>query len=297
MTHDPPGIWVDAVGEFALLAETSVGLPLEELTLASEAFQMLRSKKVIEQGIDAGSAYCPRCRVSHDVNRTDDGTYSWICCDGEEPIPYARVRRWKSNWRNTASWLADSLGLASSVRHVRQGQIAYLGELEMRRVSVPIWLVRGLGNAQTLTTLLAALAQASPRRKGLILSPVPTPHLALPNGSSCLGFNAFVDPNNALQPVSVSEVWRAGFGTIGPKAGKRGNPGKAGNPVAEFKDRVRNGKALRRIGEEAQAIQKLERSRFGRGNELSESDIANKIRPVFHAWKAAEYPEDFFDPD
>jgi len=280
-----------------LLAETSAGLPLAEPTLASQAFQMLCSNKVIEQGIDAGSVYCSRCRVAHDVSRTDSGTYSWICCDGEEPITYGRVRRWKSNWRNTANWLADSLGLASSVRHLKQGQIAYLGELEMRRASVPIWLVRGLGNAQMLPTLLAALAQASPRRKGLILSPVPTPHLALPNGSSCLGFNAFVDPNNALQPVSVSEVWRAGFGTMVPKAGKRGNPGKPGDPVAEFKDRVRNGTALRRIGKEAQAIQKLERSRFGRGNELSESDIANKIRSIFHAWKAAEYPLDFFDPE
>jgi len=297
VTHQTSRKWLTGAEQFAMLVETGAGVPLEQQARESDSFQMLLRELVIERGLDADASYCEKCRLSHDVVASGDGGYVWICRDGAEPVAHERVWRWRCNWRNLAEWIAKPFGLVGSIRHVREGQVAFLGELGKREDTVPVWLVRGLGSVEYLDDVLRTLETASPRRAGVVLSPACKPHLTLPNGSCCLCLGSFVDPDKFDQRIQIDEVWRAAFGSSRVPAGRRGNPGKPGDPVAELKERVRKGEALKRIGIESKAIQKLEKARFGRGNELSETDISNKIRVIFNAWKAAGYPRDYFDPE
>ena len=279
--------WQNCAVDFAKLVEAPEGKSLPTPVTQSPEFQNLLDCGLILTGLERTTISCPRCREHHEIYRDKNGGAFVYCIDGPEEVDRSDLVRWRCDWRQLGLVISRNMQSDFHPRRVKAGWVMLVAELPFRNSSIPVWLARGLSSPQHAPLTLQALSSTTPRRQGLIIAPTNFRQVDMPHGSKWLDLAAVFDPARLPNALDCDAVWRAA-GPINapPTVGRRGNPGKPGDPVQIFRDRVRDGKAMDAIGQEAAAIRKIESDRFGKKRAHSESHIENLIRGPFNAWQS-----------
>lgn len=289
--------WRDSAAGFATLADNRNGFVLSARTLHSAAFQWLSDEGLVERDKELRFLKCPVCRTRHPVEKDDTGHFM-VCAEGIERLPPEKLVRWRCNWGELGKFLNRAARLDGSSKAILKNELSELGLLGKPSNGHMVLLARGLDHPETRQRVHRRLAEGASWAGGVLIS---TTRLHapgdLPNGIHLVWLGDVLVPDHLRGDGVRPALWASLERNSDKKHTKRGQPAKPGDPQAEFRDRVRDGSAIRKIRREAAAIRNAQIRQFGDFRAQSVGHIENLIRSDFRAWREAGFPRAFNFPD
>lgn len=287
----------DFAATFALIADSQTGRSVSKLVTESIAFQKLLRDGLIERAPDAKKYWCPESRIALTIDYDEERPFV-VCKSGIRFLTIHDVRRWRCNWSRLPKLIRTELGLDGPIRKQVVGRSAFLGMMGKGDHAFPVWVMRGMSDVRYRRENIQHLQQAGPKQRGVVIicSKLSFPP-AIANGSNMIWLGDLLNVQSDRFVIDAANLWRCMSRRAQRRSANPGRPTKPGDPIGEFKTRVRNGEALQQIGKEGEEIKKFEEKLYDPKNAYSQSHIENEIRPSFNEWKANGFRRHHFDPE
>jgi hypothetical protein len=287
----------DPASDFARLTDCLTGVVLKREVLGSKSFQHLVKAGLIERAPEAKSYACPSCAVTHPIERAG-ADYVVICDTGPKRLKPEAAHAWRCHWGKLKQVMHERLSLAGPSRELIPGTACFLGMLGKSQIAFPVWLVRGMTDPNVRLNIIQRLEIGGPQLTGVVItaSKLMTPP-AIANGSKFLWLADLIRLEEDQVDFDLAAVWSRAPEHSRGNTGKKGRPGKEGDPLATFLSRVKAQSAEKMMSKEAMAILKIEIALHGRKKAYARSSIENLIRDAFNAWKERNFPVDFRWPE
>ena len=287
----------DFATTFTQIADSQTGRSVSKSVTESIAFQNLLRDGLIERAPDSKEYWCPESRITLSIDYDEERPFV-VCKSGIRFLTIHDVRRWRCNWSGLLKLIRTELDLDGPIRKQVVGRSAFIGMMGKVGHTFPVWVMRGMSDVHCRSENIQRLQQAGPNQRGVVIicSRLSSPP-AIANGSNMLWLGDLLRMKSDRFVINAANLWQCTPGQTQRSNANPGRPTKPGDPIGEFKTRVRNGEALQQIGNEGEEIKKFEEKLYGAENAYSQSHIENEIRPSFNEWKANGFRRQHFDPE